>query len=395
MNEKINLLLPEIQANPYPAYAELRRAGPVQIEPGGVWAIARHEDATFVLKNPEIFSVASFAPLFKPDWLPHNPLGDTLLTMDGPPHAKLRALVSRAFTPRATERLEPRIRAIAADLSERLTTRAEVDFVAEYTVPLPARAIAEILGVNPALHHEFKQWTAILAAIPAAPPTEAFCAAARKTVADMEGYLKEIVVARRLAPTDDLVSELVRAEVDGQILTDAEIIAALFLLLAAGFETTSHLLAHMMFVFLDRPEEFARLRSDRALIPAFVDELLRFGSPAHGVMRMTTAEVEVGGTKLPKGSVVYVLLGSANHDEARFPEPDRIDTTRGSQGGMAFGYGAHYCIGAPLGRLEARVALEELTARFRGFERLPGKIAWNVALHVRGPLTLPIRPLVA
>lgn len=396
MTTPVNLFAPEVRSDPYPTYARLRRDAPVQqVEPMGMWAVSRYQDVEYVLKNPQVFSSSAFEALFKPDWLPHNPLGDSLVTKDGPGHAKLRALLSSAFTPRAIARLEVRIREFTADLAERLSTLGEVDFVADFCSPLPGRVTAEILGIDPALHHKFRRWIGHLAMVSPMYPGDELATAIRTTVSELEGYLKEVVAARRRQPEDDTVSDLVRAEVDGQRLTDAEIIAFLFLLLPAGFETTTHLFATMMLGFTERPEEFARLRADRSLIPAYVEEALRKEPPIHGVMRLTLAEAEIGGVKVPPGSMVLVLLGSANHDETRFADPERFDTARGSKSGIAFSQGAHFCLGAPLARLEARVVLEELVARFRGFERLPGELEWNFAVHVRGPVALPIRVLPA
>jgi hypothetical protein len=396
MTAPVNLFAPEVRSDPYPTYARLRRDAPVQqVEPMGLWAVSRYKDVEYVLKNPQIFSSAGFEALVKPAWLPHNPIGDSILTKDGIGHAKLRALLSSAFTPRAIARLEVRIRQFASELADRLNAFGEVDFVAEFCSPLPGRVIAEILGIDPALHREFKRWVSHLIIISPMYPGDKLATAIRTTVSEMESYLRAVVAARRSKPEDDTVSDLVRADVDGQRLTDDEIIAFLFLLLPAGFETTTHLFATMMLDFIQRPDEFSRLRADWSLIPAYVEEALRKEPSAHGVMRITLKEADIGGVKVPPGAMVLVLLGSANHDESMFSEPEHFNMARGSKSGLAFGHGPHFCLGAPLARLEARVALEELVARFRGFERLPGELDWNFAVTVRGPVALPIRVLPA
>ncbi len=396
MTEPVNLFAPEVRSDPYPTYARLRRDAPVQqVEPMGLWAVSRYKDVEYVLKNPQVFSSAGMEALFKPAWLPHNPISDSILSKDGAGHAKLRALLSRAFTPSAIARLEVRIREFAVDLAERLNTLGEMDFVAEFCSPFPGRVTAEILGIDPALHHEFKRWVGHLAMVSPMYPGDELATAIRTTVSEMEGYLKEVVTARRRKPEDDTVSDLVRAEVDGHRLTDDEIIAFLFLLLPAGFDTTRHLFATMMLGFTQRPDEFSGLRADRSLIPSYVEEALRKEPPTHGVMRLTLDEADLGGVKVPQGAMVLVLLGSANHDESRFADPERFDMARGSKSGFAFGHGVHFCIGAPLARLEARVAIEEFVARFRGFEQLPGEFEWNLAVHLRGPVALPIRVLPA
>jgi cytochrome P450 len=392
MSPPIDLFDPEIRRNPYSAYAELlRSAAPQRVEPGGLWAISRHEDVQHALKHPELFSSSGFEALYRPSWLPHNPLADSLLARDGESHAKLRALVSRAFTPRSLARLEPRIREIAAECVEHLHTRGEADFIADFAVVYPARVIAEVVGVDPALHGEFRRWVDDIASISPVPPPEQVAARIRGTVAQFEGYLREVVEARRREPGDDMVSDLLAASIDGAALTDAELIAFLFVLLPAGFETTRHFFANAMLAFLERPADFAALRADPRQIQPWVEELLRHDPPAHGVLRLTTQDVDVGGQPIPAGSMVLLLLGAANRDEARFPEASRFDPTRDSQAGLAFGHGAHFCLGAPLARLEARIGLEALAGRFEGFERMPGEITWNLVPTVRGPNELPIR----
>ena len=392
MNERFNLLLPEVRANPYPMYAEMRRTSPVcQVEPGGLWVAARYKDVAFILKNPEIFSSAGFQALLKPAWLGHNPLGDSILVMDPPAHTKLRGLMSRAFSPRNLPRMELRVRALADELADRLETLGEADLMAEFAEPLPARMIGEILGLDASLHRSFKKWGGHLAAITPVTPDEELATAIRTSISDMERYLREVLEARRREPGDDMVSDLVRAEIDGAALSDAEIIAFLFLLLPAGFETTTNLIANTMLTLLDHPDAFARVRADRALIPAFIEEVLRYDAPVHGVLRLTTTDVELGGVTVPAGSMIVCLLGSANRDENQFPDPDRFDLERESQGGTAFGQGIHFCLGVILARMEGRIGLEALLSRFQGFSRLPGSIAWNQALTVRGPTTLPIR----
>ena len=394
MTEPVNLFAPEVRSDPYPTYARLRRDAPVQqVEPMGLWAVSRYQDVEYVLKNPQVFSSSGFEALLKPAWLPHNPIGDSILVKDGAGHAKLRALLSRAFTPKSIARLEVRIREIAAALAGRLSTLGEADFVAEFCSPLPGRVIAEIIGVDPELHREFKRWVGHLTMISPMYPGDELAAAIRTTVSEMEGYLKEVLAARRRAPKDDMVSDLIGAEVDGHRLTDDEIIAFLFVLLPGGLETTMHLLATIMLGFTQRPDEFARLRADRSLVPAYVEEALRKEPPLHGILRLTLAEVDIAGVRVPPAAMVLVLLGSANHDETKFVEPERFDVARDKKTGFPFGHGAHFCLGAPLARLEARIVIEELVARFRGFERLPGELEWNVAVVVRGPVALPIRVL--
>lgn len=391
VTEPTNLFAPDVRRNPYPTYARLRDAPVQQVEPGGFWAVSRHEDVEHVLKNPQVFSSAGFGALLKPSWLPHNPIADSMLTKDGPGHAKLRALVSRVFAPRAIARLEPRVRAIAAELCDRLATLGEADFVDAFAVPFTGRVIAEILGVDPVLTGEFQEWTRHISMISPLYPGDELANAIRGTVSKMEGYLKEVLEGRRRQPVDDTVSDLVGAEIEGSALTDEEIIAFLFLLLQGGFETTQHLLSAIVLGFMERPDDLTELGADRSRIATYVEESLRKEPSVHGAPRITTVDAEIGGVKVPRGSMVLLLLGSANHDPSVFSAPERFDAGRSTQRSLAFGHGAHFCLGAPLARLQARIAIEELASRFRAFDRLPGELQYNLSTVVLGPLSLPIR----
>jgi cytochrome P450 len=255
--------------------------------------------------------------------------------------------------------------------------------------------IAEILGFDRSLVSEFKRWIANLHRVSPVYPGDEVAEAVRATIRELEGYFREVIATRRRELRDDTVSELIAAEIDGAALTDEEIVAFLFLLLAAGFETTMHFLSIALLDFDRRPEAFTQLREDPKQIPAYIDELLRREPPVHSVVRMTTEDTELGGVKLPRGSMVVVLLASANRDAARFTDPDRFDATRSAQAGLTFGHGIHFCVGAALARIEARLMLEELAARFVRFEKLPGEVRWNYVFNVRGPVTLPFRAIPA
>lgn len=395
MKEPINLLHPDVRNDPYPVYAELRR-GPVrQVEPGGIWAVSRYDDVQFVLKNPEIFSSGGFQALFKPAWLPHNPIADSIVVMDPPAHTRRRNLVAKAFSARSVAQLEPRIRAIAAKLTERVGRGGDVEFMGEFALPFASHVICEILGLDPALHKEFKHWTDDLFSITPATPSPELEASVKKTIADMEGYLKEVVEARRRAPTDDMVSDLLRAEVDGESLSDAEIIAFFFLLLPAGFETTSGLFSNTLLALCECPGDLARLRADPRLLPAYLEEVLRHNPPTYGILRLTTRDVDFNGVTVPGGSMVVVLVGAATRDAAYFPDPDRFDAGRDNQSPLPFGHGIHFCLGVSLARLEGRVGMEELLPRIRGVERASRELTWTTSLNARSPLALPLRFLPA
>lgn len=391
MSARINLMAPAFRANPYPFYAEMRRAHPVvQVEPGGFWAVSRFEDVERVLKTPELFA-QGFKAAWQPEWLGcDNPLSSSVLAQDGPAHARLRALVTRAFGARAVARLEPRIRERAAALAGELASTGEADFIAGFALPLPAFAIAELLGLGGAHRHAVKRWADDLVSISPVAEGPEQAARVRATIAELTGYFAEIIAARRCEGADDMVSDLVRAEAPGQSLTDAEIISFMAVLLLGGFDTTTYLLANALLLLADMPSEVERLRAAPALVPAFIEEMLRYDPPVHGVPRVALADVEVASVIIPKGSLVLALIGSANRDERRFDDPDRFHLERG-RSGVAFGHGIHFCLGATLARLEAQLALEALLARFRAFARTSAELVWNRSLTVRGMEALPLR----
>ncbi|MDC3959883.1 cytochrome P450 [Polyangium jinanense] len=390
MVERFDFLSPSFRADPYPRYAAMRRSSPVcQVDPGGMWAVSRWEDVLFVLKHPGIFSSQGFKAAWEPPWVGYNPLAHSMLALDPPAHTRLRGLVARAFGAGTASRLAPKVERLAEELASRLV--GEIDFVDAFANPLPAFVIGEILGLDPALHVHFRRWADDILSVALEPRSEEHAAQVRTTIAELCRYLREVVAARRCEPADDTVSELIRAEVEGQSLTEQEIVDFLVVLLLGGLETTTHLLGSTMILLAEQPALWDRLRREPALAAPFVEEMLRYDGPSHSLPRITTAEVTLAGVTIPPGSLVLALLGSANRDERRYAEPDRFDIERGSQGGLQFGHGVHFCIGALLARMEARIALEVLTRRFCRVELGADEIRYNRTLTVRGPLSLLLR----
>lgn len=397
LNAHVNLLAPEFLANPYPFFAQMRREAPVcQVEPGGLWAVTRYADVMSVLKNPQLYSSEGLARSMEPPWLGYNPIARSMLVMDPPRHGRARALISRAFTPTTIARLEPFLRATSERLVDALLKAREADFLQALALPLPAAAIGHLMGLDDSLYSRFKHWSDHLAMISAISATDLDQQQqVRHTVKEMEGYLKEVLEHRRQQPGEDLVSGLLAARVEGESLSEAELVGFLFLLLAAGLETTVNLLGNAAFLLADHPELLERLRAEPSLIPAFVEEVLRYESPAQSTFRLTTAEAELGGVKLPPYSVLILLLGAASRDEQYVPDPERFVLGREDSAHLPFGHGAHFCLGAPLARLEARVALEVLLSRIQSLSREPEAPRWHQSIQVRGIVRLPVRVVPA
>ncbi len=411
----------EQRADPYPAYAELRRHAPVfHVEKSRAWVVSRYADVAFVLRHPELFSSTAMQKMMTSSFtggtgtpglgisgpdaarlaellrtLPLN-IADvlgarSLIASDPPKHGPLRSLVNRGFTPRRIAELEPRIRQIARASLDAVGEKRELDLMADFAVPLPVTVIAELLGVESDRAADFKRWSdcAVAGATGAAagirPETmlQAF--------AELSTYMTSTIEERRAQPKDDLISTLIGAENGEAGLTPIEVVMFTLLLLVAGNETTTNLLGNALLALMAHPAELARVRRDPRLIPALVEEALRYDGPIQFLFRSATQDVEVAGTRIPAGATVMPLVGSANRDGAEFEHPDRFDVSRNAQGHLAFGLGIHFCLGASLARLEARVALEELLARFVRFERTEPSLEYIDSFLVRGPKRLPLR----
>jgi cytochrome P450 len=393
MSARYHLLSPELKANPYPAYAELRRNAPVcQVDPGGMWAVTRYDDVMHVLKNPQLFSSRGFGVATNPPWLGGNPLSESMLALDPPQHPRLRTLISRAFGAAAMARLESRVKAFVHQTVADLPMGQPVDIVPSFSLRIPASVIGDMMGLDPALHLRLKQWADMITGgvTTVRPEEEDRKQLARDAVAELRRYSGELLDRRRQELGDDMVSDLLRARVDGVALTQDELIAFFALLMVGGIETTMHMLGSSIVVLLERPELMARLRGDRLLIPAFIEEVLRYEPPIQCAPRSTTEEVELGGVRLPKGAPVLMVLGSACHDETHFPDGDSFNMDRPGPQNLPFGYGIHFCLGSQLARLEGRLALDAFLNRVGRMERGPEPMTWHRTLVQRGPGTLPV-----
>jgi cytochrome P450 len=315
----------------------------------------------------------------------------SLIAADPPVHGPMRSLVNRGFTPRRIAALEPRIREITRSALAAVEEKGEFDLVEDLSIPLPVAVIAEVLGVEPERHADFKRWSDCMVSAVTGGAEGMRPETVLQVFKELSEYVTRVIEERRAQPREDLISTLIRAGDGETALSPVEVMGFTLLLLVAGNETTTNLLGNAMLALLDHPDELARVQQDPGLVPSLVEETLRYDTPVQFVFRQATRDVELAGTQIPAGSTVMPLLASANRDDTQFPDAERFDVTRDSQGHLGFGLGIHFCLGASLARLEARVALEELLARFNAIERTDPAVEYIDSYLVRGPRRLPLR----
>lgn len=389
--------------DPYPFYAYLLENEPLYyIEESGYWVASRYEDVNRILKDPLFvreyrnavpqhqLQQASPPP---GEWKPVNDLlGNWMLFRDAPAHTRLRGLVSHAFTPRTTERLKPKIRAIAEHLADGMAEQQQPDLIGSFAYPLPVIVIAELLGVPPEDRDRFKDWSSMIGRVleGSDQPPE-FAQQAGRVAEEIAGYFRQLVAERKSAPREDMISELLAAHEQGDKLTEQELIATCVLLLVAGHETTVNLIGNGVLTLQRHPEQYARLLAQPELAASAIEEVLRFESPVQMTSRLASVDYEIGGRIIRQGQSVTVMLGAANRDPAQFERPNRFDIGRSPNRHLAFASGPHFCLGAPLARLEGEIALTVLLERFPQMRLADDKPNWRPNILFRGLGSLPLR----
>jgi cytochrome P450 len=382
---------PALHADPYPVYRRLRDEFPVHYsETHDFYTLSRWDDVLAALQDPDLYVSGRGIAVGVDMPPPGARMVPLLIMMDDPRHRQLRALVSRAFTPRRIAGLEPRIRKIARELLEAFAEEPEADLVRQFSGPLPTIVIAELLGVPASEQSWFKEKSTLVTQFDPARPAGVHPSSARGPAVELGAYLSRVLEERRRRPRDDLLSALLAAEVEGERLGQEELLGFAFLLLIAGNETTTNLISNATLLLDLHRDQRERLVADPALIPGAVEEFLRYDPPVQGLARTTTRPVTLHGVTIPEERKVLLLFASANRDERRLRDPDRFDVTRDPNPHLAFGYGTHFCLGASLARLEARVAFEELLARLPDYRVRPGPVARLCSGPIRGALRLPI-----
>lgn len=398
--------------DPYPVYRELRTEAPVHYcAESDIYSLSRYEDVEAALRQPLVFSSSGMEKvLFNPDGRRPglmdaiaiarfmvrarvNPIRNrrppNLITEDPPRHDDMRSVVNRGFTPKRIAALEPRMRAIVGECMARMRGGEPIDVVRDLAIPLPVTVIAEMLGVDSSKQTDFKRWSDALISASSGGAREGGLRSILNPMGELRGYLRTVVAERKAAPTDDLISVLLNSESEGT-LDENELFGFIALLLVAGNETTTNLIGNSTLALLTHPLQLAKVQEDASLIPGMLEETLRWDAPVQRLFRQATEDVELPGGKIPSGAQVALLLGSANRDESIFENPDAYDVTRNAKAHLGFGFGVHFCLGASLARMEARVAMEALVPELPRVASEQATPEYVDSFIVRGPRSIEL-----
>ncbi|TQV69864.1 cytochrome P450 [Exilibacterium tricleocarpae] len=393
---KVDLLSKQNLINPFPDYKLLREHYPVcRVEPNRFWAVSRFEDVRFMLKRHDLFSCSAYSDMFQADWLSEDCKSDRFIaTLDPPEHTQRHALVNKAFVGRVINAQIPHMKKAAEDLIPALRAKGEVDFLEYFSYPYVGGFLGRIIGTGDVQGlKDMRRWMQMEELLTLRRPSDEFIAEYEYLLRKHRAQFTKIIEHKRENPENDLVTALIQAEIDGEKLTGRMLRDALEIFVAAGFQTPVQMLCACIIQLSRRPELLAELRQSPELIPAFIEEAMRFAPSLHGALRRTRSDVEIAGVTIPEGEYVIALLAAANRDPAQFPDPDSFQLSRPNvKTHLAFGYGAHICIGEALARLQIKIALETLLENFSHISCPPeDQINWAPAIFVRGLLTLPTR----
>jgi cytochrome P450 len=392
-----HLLDPEVLANPYPLFRRLRSEDPVHWDAFlHTWVVTRYVDVLEVLHNfsaqrthtPEKLEAMGLAQI--------SPIAQLMvkqmLFMDPPGHTRLRSLASHAFSPARVAVLRTHIREIVNRLLDTVQAKGQMDIIADLGDPLPAIVTAEMLGVPLEDRHQLKAWSTNFAEMLGNfQHNPEHAARMLRTVQDMTAYFHDRIRELKNIPRDGLVHSLMTAEIDGDRLTEEEVVATSIVTMVGGLETTTNLIGNGVLTLLRNPGEIERMQEDQSLIPSAVEEMLRYESPSQHTGRLAPEDVEWEGKVIRKGQAVMAVMAAANRDPERFPDPDRFDVARTDNRHLAFGYAAHFCFGAALARVEGQEAFEAIVRRLPGLELQPGPLVWRNNLGLRGLTALPVK----
>lgn len=391
---------PAVQANPYPIYEKLRRESPVFWN-GPYWLISRYDDIVALLNDPRVSSArveATFAVL--PDDVQRelaplrHVLGSRMLLSDPPRHTRLRALMTKAFSARVTETKRERIGAICNAFLDRVMAQGKMDVMHDVAAPLPGWVIADMLGVPREDQEDFTRWSRDQVRVYDRSGTMheriPIMRQGQVSMLEMKAYLEEVIAARRKEPREDLITMMIEAEEAGDRLTTDEMVVMCIALLVGGNNSTAHLIGNAILTLARHPAAMAHLRANPDLIRPTIEEVMRFDSPVQATSRVAREPIAIGGQTIEAGQNIYVLLGSANHDAAQFPDPGRFDIARQPNRHLTFAHGAHFCLGAAVARAEAQTAVLTIVQRCHDLQLARDRVDWIEGFAFRGPKSLPV-----